>query len=80
MNANTNNPTNTITLTVEKYQAMLETNMEQSMEITELRKTLKAEYDYAEGLIREIQELNKELRALKEAAGIQPEPEATTEG
>ena len=73
MNANTNNPNNTITLTVEKYHAMLETNMEQSLEISRLKRTLQAEYDYAEALLEEIKQLKVELAKAREPEQLQME-------
>lgn len=64
MNANTKNPNNTIVLTVEKYQEILETNMEQSIRISKLEKTLQAEYDYAEGVMKERDQLKNELESM----------------
>lgn len=56
----TNTPKNTVDVPVDRYQAILETNLEQSIEITRLKNALQTEYAYAEGLLKEINQLNRD--------------------
>ena len=63
----TNTPKNTVNVPVDRYQAILETNLEQSIEITRLKRSLQEGYDYTEGLLKEIDQLYTEVKRLEEA-------------
>jgi cell shape-determining protein MreC len=56
---------NNINLTPVEYMRILETNLDQSMEIARLRKALSEEYAYAESILGECDRLGKEVARLE---------------